>query len=44
MPTVEDRLQSLGITLPEAAVPVANYVPALAVGGLIYISGGPRGQ
>jgi enamine deaminase RidA (YjgF/YER057c/UK114 family) len=37
--TVSDRLAALGITLPEPAAPVAAYVPALEVGGLLYISG-----
>jgi len=36
---VSDRLAALGITLPEPAAPVAAYVPALEVGGLLYISG-----
>lgn len=34
-----ERLASLGITLPEAAAPVAAYVPAVEAGGLLYISG-----
>ncbi len=36
---VEARLASLGIALPEAPVPVANYVPALLAGNLLFISG-----
>ena len=39
MTTAEDRLNALGLALPEAVAPVANYVPAAAAGGLIYISG-----
>ncbi|HEV2078419.1 MAG TPA: RidA family protein [Allosphingosinicella sp.] len=37
--SISDRLQSLGITLPEAAAPVAAYVPAVELGGLLHISG-----
>ena len=33
------RLRDLGITLPVAAAPVANYVPAVEAGGLLHISG-----
>ena len=36
---ISDRLQSLGINLPEPAAPVAAYVPAVEAGGLLYISG-----
>ncbi|WP_448582980.1 RidA family protein [Thermaurantiacus sp.] len=37
--TIEDRLEELGITLPEASAPAANYVPAVVLGGLLHISG-----
>ena len=33
------RLAALGITLPIAAAPAANYVPAVAIDGLLHISG-----
>ncbi|MGQ0590658.1 MAG: RidA family protein [Sphingosinicella sp.] len=33
------RLAELGIELPAPAAPVAAYVPALEVGGMLYISG-----
>lgn len=33
------RLRSLGLTLPEVAVPVGSYVPALRVGNLVLTSG-----
>ena len=33
------RLAELGITLPEAAAPVAAYVPAVEANGLLHISG-----
>ena len=36
---IEDRLSELGIILPEAAAPVASYVPAVESGGMLYISG-----
>lgn len=37
--TIDTRLAELGIVLPEAAAPVAAYVPAVEVGGLLHISG-----
>lgn len=37
--TPEDRLQALGIELPEAAAPVANYVPWVQSGSLVTFSG-----
>ena len=47
MSTIEDRLIELGITLPEPAAPVANYVPYVITGNLVFISGqvtlGPDG-
>jgi enamine deaminase RidA (YjgF/YER057c/UK114 family) len=36
---VEARLQALGIALPAAPNPVANYVPTLMTGNLLFISG-----
>ncbi|TWF49853.1 RidA family protein [Neorhizobium alkalisoli] len=36
---IETRLNELGITLPEAAAPAANYVPYVISGNLLYISG-----
>ncbi|MCE2613855.1 RidA family protein [Flavobacteriaceae bacterium D16] len=39
----EARLTELGIELPEAATPVANYVNAVQAGNLIFLAGkGPR--
>lgn len=35
----EQRLHELGVTLPDAPVPVAAYVPAVRGGDLIYVSG-----
>lgn len=37
--SIEARLAELGITLPEAAAPVAAYKPVVIVGGLAYVSG-----
>ena len=39
MSEVEKRLKALGVTLPTAAAPVANYVPAVITGNLLMISG-----
>lgn len=35
----EKRIEELGITLPTPAVPIANYVNAVRVGNLIFLSG-----
>jgi enamine deaminase RidA (YjgF/YER057c/UK114 family) len=37
--TIDARLAELGITLPEAAPAVANYVPTVKTGNLVHISG-----
>lgn len=37
--SIEARLTELGFTLPDAPAPVANYVPYLISGNLLYISG-----
>jgi enamine deaminase RidA (YjgF/YER057c/UK114 family) len=37
--SIDQRLSELGITLPQPAAPVASYVPAVEVGGLLHISG-----
>jgi enamine deaminase RidA (YjgF/YER057c/UK114 family) len=39
MSAIQTRLAELGIALPEAAAPVAAYVPTVLVGGLLHISG-----
>ncbi len=36
---IEKRLKELGIVLPDAPAPAANYVPAVRVGDTLYISG-----
>ncbi len=45
--TIASRLQSLGISLPDAAAPAANYVPCMRTGDLLFVSGqlpiGPDG-
>ena len=47
MSTIENRLSELGITLPEPAAPVANYVAYVVSGNLVFVSGqvtiGPDG-
>lgn len=37
--TVEARLADQGLTLPQAAAPVAAYVPTVEAGGLLHVSG-----
>ena len=39
MGEVENKLANLGITLPESPAAVANYVPVVRTGNLIYLSG-----
>jgi enamine deaminase RidA (YjgF/YER057c/UK114 family) len=42
---VEEKLKQLGLELPSAAKPVANYVPAVRTGNLVFLSGhGPVGK
>lgn len=36
---IETHLKNLGIELPEAPAPAANYVPYVIAGDLVYISG-----
>jgi enamine deaminase RidA (YjgF/YER057c/UK114 family) len=37
--SIDQKLAGLGIILPQAAAPVASYVPAVEAGGLLHISG-----
>jgi enamine deaminase RidA (YjgF/YER057c/UK114 family) len=39
MSALETRLTALGVTLPSAPAPAANYVPFVQVGSLVHISG-----
>ncbi len=39
MSNADERLAALGLTLPEPTLPVANYVPSVRAGDLLYISG-----
>lgn len=45
--TFETRLADLGVTLPNAPAPAANYVPFVQVGDIVHVSGqisnGPDG-
>ena len=36
---LDDRLAAVGLTLPEAAAPAANYVPFVRSGTTLYVSG-----
>ena len=36
---IDRKLEELGLTLPQAAAPVASYVPAVEANGLLHISG-----
>ena len=41
--SVDERLRELGIELPEPPPPVGNYIGAVTVGNLVFLSGhGPR--
>jgi enamine deaminase RidA (YjgF/YER057c/UK114 family) len=39
MGQIDKRLADAGLTLPNAATPIANYVPAVRTGNLLFISG-----
>jgi len=37
--SIKEKLSSLGLTLPVAALPVAAYVPAVKSGNLVFVAG-----
>ena len=37
--SVEAKIKELGIVLPNSPAPVANYLPVVRTGNLIYLSG-----
>lgn len=43
MNAIDKRLKELGIELPDVPAPMANYVPSVQTGNLLFLSGqGPR--
>ena len=48
MSAIEAKLAELGVTLPDAPAPAANYVPFVIAGDMVYVSGqisnGPDGM
>ena len=36
---IEERLKQLGLELPSSAKPMANYIPAVRTGNLVFLSG-----
>ncbi len=37
--SIENKLADMGVVLPDASTPAANYVPFVQVGDIIYVSG-----
>jgi len=45
MAKIEKRIEELGITLPGSPQPIANYVPAVQTGNLLFVAGlGPAAR
>ncbi|MDE2686508.1 MAG: RidA family protein [Chloroflexota bacterium] len=45
MAEIEKRIKELGITLPDSPPPMANYVPAVQTGNLLFVAGlGPAAR
>ena len=45
MTDIERRIEELGITLPESPQPIANYVPTVQTGNLLFVAGlGPAAR
>ena len=36
---IEEKLKTLGVTLPNPPTPAGSYVPAIKTGNLLFISG-----
>ena len=39
MAVIEKRIEEMGITLPDSPQPIANYVPAVQTGNLLFVAG-----
>ena len=37
--SLKEKIESLGLTLPVAALPIAAYVPAVKTGNLVFVAG-----
>ena len=37
--SIKEKIESLGLTLPVAALPIAAYVPAVRTGNLVFVAG-----
>lgn len=45
MAVIEKRIEDMGITLPDSPQPIANYVPAVRTGNLLFVAGlGPAAR
>jgi len=45
MANIEKKISQMGITLPDTPAPIANYVPFVKTGKLVYLSGlGPAAE